>query len=205
MRVPAILLLLATACTPAPTHTAPDPNPVSDPDPDPDPHPDPAPDPDPDPDPAPDPDPDPDPAPPILTAHNRYRADHCAAALTWSAPLAAEAQRWADSLAARGCAFEHNPKTRDGENLAFFGPPGSVTEQGVAEMWYRERDVYDFDRPGFSFEAGHFTQLVWRRTTELGCGSVTCGDGELWVCNYAPAGNVEGDFERNVLPRSCKK
>jgi len=142
--------------------------------------------------------------PAILAAHNRFRADHCAEPLAWSDELAAESRRWVETLDARGCAFEHNPTTAHGENLAFFGPPGLLDGKGVAAMWYEELERYDFRHPGFSFEAGHFTQLVWVDTRQLGCASTECGNGELWVCNYSPAGNVEGEFERNVLPTSCK-
>jgi hypothetical protein len=43
---------------------------------------------------------------------------------------------------------------------------------------------------------GHYTQVVWRKTRELGCGYATCKrDGflvEFWACNYSPAGNVRG-------------
>src|SRR5262249_30292853 len=43
-----------------------------------------------------------------VEAHNRYRARHCAAALTWSAKLADVAQRWANALRDRGCQFGHS-------------------------------------------------------------------------------------------------
>lgn len=142
--------------------------------------------------------------PPILTAHNRYRASHCAAPLTWSDELAAEAKRWVTTLASHGCAFDHNPSTRYGENLAYFAPAGSVSEPEVADGWYREKSIYDFSRPGFSFEAGHFTQLVWAGSKRLGCASRRCGGGEIWVCNYDPPGNMQGDFERNVARGPCK-
>ena len=142
--------------------------------------------------------------PPILAAHNRHRARHCAPPLTWSAALVKEAQRWAKNLAAKRCAFEHNPDPRFGENLAYFRPPGALGPEQIAEEWYREIDSYNFKKARFSMEAGHFTQLVWVGTRSLGCASVECGGGELWVCNYDPPGNVQGHFERNVRPTGCK-
>lgn len=145
-----------------------------------------------------------DDGPPILAAHNRFRARHCAPPLTWSKELVAESGRWAKNLAAHHCAFEHNPDPRFGENLAYFRPPGALSQEKVAEEWYREIEHYNFKRPGFSMEAGHFTQLVWVGTQRIGCSSVECGGGELWVCNYDPPGNMEGDFDRNVRREGCK-
>ena len=50
---------------------------------------------------------------------------------------------------------------------------------------------------------GHFTQVVWKSTTQLGCGlAVNRGNKIYGVCNYSPAGNVvnAGFFKANVLP-----
>jgi uncharacterized protein YkwD len=141
----------------------------------------------------------------IVAAHDQLRARHCAPPLAWSPALAQVAQQWAETLAARECAFEHNPDVEYGENLAFFAPVGSMSPEAIAQGWYDEIRAYRFDRPGFSMQTGHFTQLVWASTTEIGCGAVTCGDGEIWVCNYAPPGNVMGEFPENVRPTSCAR
>lgn len=51
----------------------------------------------------------------------------------------------------------------------------------------------------FSDDVGHFTQLVWKNTTTVGCGAANCdGIGWLLVCEYNPAGNVIGQFGGNV-------
>ena len=47
---------------------------------------------------------------------------------------------------------------------------------------------------------GHFTQVVWKSTTKVGCGFSTCGDNDLLVCNYSPAGNFAGQYLENVPP-----
>jgi uncharacterized protein YkwD len=138
----------------------------------------------------------------LLAAHNRVRAKHCAAPLAWSDELAAVAQKWADHLRDAGCAFEHS-RTDYGENLAA-GTEGTLDADGVVGMWYGEIDKYDFRRGGFSMETGHFTQVVWRATSRVGCGTSQCNGMTIWVCNYDPAGNVEGEYKENVRPRGCK-
>lgn len=139
----------------------------------------------------------------LLAAHNKARAAHCAPPLAWSAKLAATAQKWAESLRDHNCAFEHS-RSAYGENLAG-GTSGSLDAAAVVEMWYRELDNYDFGRGGFSMDTGHFTQVVWRETTQVGCGMATCRDGmDLFVCNYDPPGNVEGGYKANVKPVGCK-
>jgi len=139
----------------------------------------------------------------LLDAHNQHRVSHCAPPLAWSAALARTAQAWADGLGARGCTLEHS-RSAHGENLAA-GTAGSLPAAGVVALWYRESARYSFRHPGFSMQTGHFTQLVWRNTTEVGCGRTACGGLELWVCNYDPPGNVQRAYEDNVLPTSCRE
>jgi hypothetical protein len=134
------------------------------------------------------------PSPPILDAHNRARAEHCADPLVWSPELAEAAQRWAEHLAARRCALAHSEDGL-GENLA--GGTGLTGEQAV-EMWMRERAHYRFASGGFSMATGHFTQVVWSGTSRVGCGSVECSSMVLWVCKYDPPGNVQGGYRENV-------
>jgi pathogenesis-related protein 1 len=138
---------------------------------------------------------------PLLDAHNQLRAKHCAPPLTWSEALAHTAKRWADTLGSRGCVLEHS-HTDHGENLAG-GTAGALGPEEVARVWYGEREHYDFGKGGFSMHTGHFTQLVWVGTRHLGCAVASCKDREVWVCNYDPPGNVEGDYRRNVLSTSC--
>lgn len=138
----------------------------------------------------------------MLEAHNRVRAQHCAPPLAWSGELASMAQAWADDLASRGCAFEHS-SSPFGENLAA-GTPSAMTAGDVVALWHGEVERYDFRRGRFGMDTGHFTQLVWVGSQRLGCGSATCRQMRIWVCNYDPAGNVQTQFRENVLPTSCR-
>lgn len=137
-----------------------------------------------------------------VDAHNRLRAKHCAGPLTWSAKLAAVAQRWANALRDRGCMFGHSNGSY-GENLAA-GTSGTLDPATVVKMWYDEVADYRFPDGGFSMKTGHFTQLVWRGTSQVGCGRSQCKGMDIWVCEYNPAGNWEGQYRDNVRPRGCR-
>jgi pathogenesis-related protein 1 len=133
----------------------------------------------------------------MLSAHNTRRAKHCAAPLQWSVTAAMFAQHWADTLVTNDCALNHSTDGWYGETLAMMGSALSA-EQAVA-MWYDEVSLYDFAKPGFSPETGHFSQVVWRGTAAVGCGKGSCiGGGEIWVCEYDRSGNGS-DFSANVV------
>ena len=129
----------------------------------------------------------------VLSAHNNHRDRHCVPALTWSPALAAQAQAWANQ-----CNFVHS-SSGYGENL-WMGTAGYYSPTQVVDSWYAEIANYQYSQPGFSGSTGHFTQIVWKSSTQLGCGRATCQGNDLWVCNYAPPGNYQGQFPQNVLP-----
>lgn len=139
----------------------------------------------------------------LLDAHNRARARHCAAPLTWSPKLAQVAQQWANALRDKGCAFGHSGGSF-GENLAA-GTSGALDAEAVVKMWYDEVAQYNFKSGGFSSQTGHFTQVVWRGTARVGCGRSQCKGMDIWVCEYDPPGNWEGQYRQNVLPTSCPR
>lgn len=133
----------------------------------------------------------------LLDAHNSYRAKHGAPNLSWSASLAQGAQDWADR-----CEFRHTPQSERasaGENLSLW--TGSRPVSAAVKLWYDEVSAYNHQSPGFSAQTGHFTQVVWNGSRELGCGASSCpGLGEFVVCRYLPAGNLRGAFPENVSP-----
>jgi uncharacterized protein YkwD len=134
----------------------------------------------------------------IVTMHNTYRAQHCVPPLTWSAELAASAQKWADN-----CWFGHDAKRGHiGENIAWGGDRSAAS---AVEAWYREVKDYNYAKPGLVTGIGHFTQMVWKDSKQIGCGVAKCylGTVRLWVCRYAPTGNWRGKFPQNVL-KQCK-
>ena len=131
----------------------------------------------------------------ILAAHNRYRAEVGVAPLQWSDGLAASAQQWANQLAATG-RFEHSGAA---ECLAR-ATSGAKTLTGFVDMWGDEEKPYfkygvwpDISNTGNPGAAGHYTQIVWRNTTEVGCGLASANGEDTLVCHYSPPGNVEGE------------
>jgi len=111
----------------------------------------------------------------------------------WSETVAATAQAWAETLRDReDCDLVHDDQSGYGENLAA-GSSGLTATEAVT-MWASEGANYAYS-PSYRFEmdTGHFTQLVWRNTERIGCGSATCDNGWTVVCcRYDPPGNYLG-------------
>jgi pathogenesis-related protein 1 len=138
----------------------------------------------------------------LVEAHNQVRRRVGAPALRWSDALAARAERWAVTLAERGCALQISGTNGLGENLFRLSyAPAEVprvramaTPSSVVDDWASEAADYSYEhnRCTQGKDCGHYTQIVWSDTREVGCGAALCPGGEIWVCNYAPAGNVRG-------------
>lgn len=129
----------------------------------------------------------------ITAYHNKVRADVGVGPMKWSAALAAYAQEWADHLAATTCRMAHRTERKYGENL-YQGTAGYYTAVDAAKDWESEKKDY---RGGVLTEsnrhpAGHYTQMVWRDTTAVGCGEAICKKTLIVACNYDPPGNYIG-------------
>jgi len=131
-----------------------------------------------------------------LAAHNHARAAFGAKPLTWDSHLASLAQTWADD-----CVFQHGGANGAGQNIA----AGQSNIKAVVDSFMAEQSSYVVG------VASHFTQVVWKSTTKLGCAVKTChlsifgtnsSPAPFYVCNYSPAGNIEGNggayFRANV-------
>ena len=126
----------------------------------------------------------------ILNSTNFFRTEHNATAVTWNSSLADYANNYATN-----CQFQHSvhkPGYFDylrncnvlidsqggpyGENLA----EGYTNVTEAVDAWGNEQADYDYSNPGFSEQTGHFTQLVWKTTTAVGCGRTNCnGDNSV--------------------------
>jgi len=137
-----------------------------------------------------------DQAPEILAAHNKYRAAVGVPALQWSDSLAAGAQQYANYLASTG-QFQHSGSPF-GENLAEGGPPNAFTVTQLVDMWGNEKQYFkggifpDVSSTGNWENVGHYTQVIWRNTTQVGCGVATGNNNIVMVGRYSPPGNWLG-------------
>lgn len=92
-----------------------------------------------------------------------------------------------------------------GENLAAGYGTGWTDAIAAAEsavgLWYAEESQYNYNDPVFSGGTGHFTQLVWAASTQIGFGAALATSGNwIVVAEFDPPGNVQGQFAANVLP-----
>ncbi|KAF2633159.1 PR-1-like protein [Macroventuria anomochaeta] len=149
----------------------------------------------------------------ILYHHNAARANHGAAPLVWDNAVA-----WTAAQAANLCRFEHYIPAGAGQGQNLFTVSGNFfnVTAGITESWYKGE--FQPMMPYFGaanipddvfHNVGHLTQVLWKGTTRVGCISIDCGNrmivggatsslNKYTVCNYAPAGNVAGQYAINV-------
>jgi len=148
----------------------------------------------------------------LLNVHNKARADvGISDTLTWSDSVAIDAQSYADTLAQSG-AWEHDPKNYSGytngpygENLyTSYNSTGHIpTLAEATESWIDEKNFYHYGVIGDTATCdagkicGHYTQVIWKNTTEVGCAISRYQRGfykdwYLIVCKYKTPGNFRG-------------
>ncbi|KAI3786715.1 hypothetical protein L1987_40611 [Smallanthus sonchifolius] len=127
-----------------------------------------------------------------LDAHNAARAKVSVGNLVWNATVATYAQNYANQKI-RDCnpAHSHGPY---GENLA--EGSGTFTGTAAVNLWVMEKSYYDYtmNTCARGHVCGHYTQIVWRNSVQLGCARVQCTNNGRWfvICSYYPRGNYVG-------------
>ena len=73
------------------------------------------------------------------------------------------------------------------------------------DSWYSEVSDYNWSSPGFASSTGHFTQIVWINTKQMGIGIACTSDQKKCyiVANYSPPGNYGGEYQANVKPKGA--
>jgi pathogenesis-related protein 1 len=128
--------------------------------------------------------------------HNEIRSEvFTGAKMIWSSSIANSAQKYAHYLASSG-KFDHDRNSGYGENLYTASVDVGYVE--AINSWYAEKSSYNYSSNRCTDgECRHYTQMIWKKSTELGCGKSTYKRGRYkgWsviVCRYAPAGNYVG-------------
>lgn len=136
----------------------------------------------------------------ILALHNRERAAVGVPPLAWDAALAAAAASYGPALAAHG-RLVHAPaasRPGQGENL-WMATAGSFSIEEMIGSWSAEKRLFapgtvpNVSRSGHFSDVGHYTQMIWRRTTRLGCALHRGRTNDYLICRYSPPGNVLGE------------
>jgi len=152
-----------------------------------------------------------------LEAHNTVRSRAGLPLLIENENLTALAAARANKLANDGCYIRHSSTAARwdvsgflyvGENL-YKVINMKPTGVDVVDAWYAEIGDYNYgpvgnqctrekcagrDSPPCTL--GHFTQVMWARTTDIGCARAQCpGRAKptfIALCNYGPGGNIVG-------------
>lgn len=137
-----------------------------------------------------------------LEAHNKYRDLHGVPRLLLSKKLCAFSQSWANTLAAKD-QMQHSTNSGYGENIysAWSSNANHVVEGNTpVDSWYSEINKFRFGTETVNYQVtGHFTQVVWKASQELGVGIARGKRGNVYVvCNYSPPGNYQGRYVANV-------
>jgi pathogenesis-related protein 1 len=146
-----------------------------------------------------------------LRAHNETRQAVGLEPLKWNCALAEFAQKWANTDTGNHSTEQQRkgivPGDGAGENLAHgFDSETPVTVQSLIQGWIDEKQYLQSDRKTCTpnpknIPCGHYTQMVWRTTTEVGCGIIrksnsftedSKGKASYLVCIYNPGGNMDG-------------
>jgi hypothetical protein len=147
-----------------------------------------------------------------LKRHNYYRKHHQVGPMYLTAKLNEYSQKYAETLAEQNV-MEHSTHDQlykiygdwTGENLYTYWTSVSnltLTGADAVDSWYKEIFDYDFKKCDTKNgkAIGHFTQLVWKGSTQLGIGVAKNKQNNVYVvANYHKGGNVVGNYPQNVF------
>jgi len=134
-----------------------------------------------------------------LRVHNYFRCLHDVEPLLWDLQMENNALA-AAKHSAKLRVLTHTSSYRDfdsSENLA-----AGTSRTTATTAWYDEILHRDYAWPGDESwkQTGHFTAMIWKSSTKLGCGEVF-GEGYAAVhaCHYSGSpSNIQGLYEKNV-------
>lgn len=127
-----------------------------------------------------------------LQPHNRVRAQLGLKPFQWSEKLANFANSWGNQRRTDCTLIQSN--SNYGENI-FWGSGRNWTPSDAVAAWASEKRYYDRknNRCANNQDCLHYTQMVWKQSSSVGCAKVICNSGDTFItCNYDPHGNVIG-------------
>ncbi|XP_030456396.2 pathogenesis-related protein PRB1-2-like [Syzygium oleosum] len=128
----------------------------------------------------------------FLDGHNTARKAVGVPPLVWDTSLSTYARVYANKRRA-DCKLVHSPGYAFGENL-FWGQGRQWSAADATAAWVAEKRWYNYASNACSGqECTHYTQVVWRTTTRVGCAKIICNSGDTFIaCEYYPPGNYIG-------------
>ncbi|KAK7386497.1 hypothetical protein VNO78_26770 [Psophocarpus tetragonolobus] len=133
----------------------------------------------------------------FLEAHNQARAAVGVEALRWSEQVANVTSKMVryqrDKM---GCQFANLTAGKYGANQ-LWARGTAVTPRMAVEEWVKQKQFYNHSDNSCvpNHRCGVYTQVVWRKSLELGCAQATCvkDQASLTICFYNPPGNYVGE------------
>jgi uncharacterized protein YkwD len=133
----------------------------------------------------------------ILDVHNQYRTAVSNPPLKWSTALSSDAATWANILASSPTLqLAHSGTEGQGENL-WGGTAGAFSSSEMVQTWadegaYFEPGTFNSITGSGGHIVGHYTQIIWQTTSEIGCATASGSGNSYLVCRYTPPGNIIG-------------
>ena len=134
----------------------------------------------------------------MLLVHNRERALVGSPPLVWDPALAVAAASYGPALAAAP-QLVHSPRaSRPGQRENLSKGPRGITPEHLAGLWVAEKKDFvpgifpAVSRTGSWVDVSHYTQMVWRTTTRVGCAIHRSAAWDYLICRYSPPGNIDG-------------
>ena len=137
-----------------------------------------------------------------LLIHNNARSEVAVPDLKWSLSLSKDAAKWAAQMAEEDKMYhsENHTRSSQGENLFSTTATDSITPaRRASQLWYDEIKLYTYSTilsgENDFYQIGHYTQMVWKNTTEVGMAMAVSNSGKTYiVARYSPSGNFRGEY-----------
>eukprot|EP00029_Vermamoeba_vermiformis_P013462 TRINITY_DN837_c0_g1_i1.p1 TRINITY_DN837_c0_g1~~TRINITY_DN837_c0_g1_i1.p1 ORF type:complete len:225 (-),score=31.39 TRINITY_DN837_c0_g1_i1:39-713(-) len=124
----------------------------------------------------------------VVSAHSAERALVGLGPVTYNASIGQIAQNYVD-----GCPSGHSGAANLGENM-YWGYSEDLTD--AVNLWASEKQYWNCETNRCCkngdcswYPCGHYTQIVWASSTQIGCGIKLCKNTYTVVCNYYKPGN----------------